>query len=159
MSKVAPLEIYSDTVIADWIDYNGHMNVAYYVLLFDHGTDAFFDYLGVGNTYIDETNHSFFAAELHVTYLHELMQGDELRVTTQLLDCDEKRVHFFHRMYNAKTGDLSATYEVIGLHVNMSHRRVTPMPGDTQVRLEKLRKSHSQLSKPIQAGHIIGIKA
>lgn len=86
------LELHTESVRTEWIDYNGHMNVAYYVLAFDHATDAFLDYLGMDEHYRDERRCSVFTAEAHVTYDREVRLGDPLRFTTQLLDWDAKRV-------------------------------------------------------------------
>ena len=84
----APLDVHRATVLPEWIDWNGHMNVAYYVLVFDHATDAFLDYLGMGQAYRDEQNCSAFVVETHVNYQRELVAGDPMRITTQLLGFD-----------------------------------------------------------------------
>ena len=108
------------TVAPEWIDYNGHMNVAYYVLAFDRATDRLFDYLGIGEAYRRATHHSVFALEAHVTYERELRQGEEFEIATRLIDADRKRLHLFHAMTRAKDNELSATIEVMGLHVDMA---------------------------------------
>src|SRR5512147_3221105 len=104
----APLDLHREPVRPEWIDYNGHMNVAYYVLAFDHATDTFFDFLGLDEAYRTRTGASLFALESHIVYKAELKEGEPLRVTTQLLDCDDKRLHFFHAMYHGGTGAFSA---------------------------------------------------
>jgi acyl-CoA thioesterase FadM len=91
----APLDLHRETVRPEWIDYNGHMNVAFYVLAFDHATDVFFDFLELGEPYRQQTGNSLFALEAHIVYKAELKQGETLRVTTQLLAHDEKRRTFF----------------------------------------------------------------
>ena len=68
-SQAKPLSLYQGTVLPEWIDYNGHMNVAYYVLAFDHATDELFDYIGMDESYRAEQNCSMFTLELHVNYL------------------------------------------------------------------------------------------
>ena len=107
MSLDAPLSLHRDTVRPDWIDFNGHMNVAYYVLAFDGATDRFFDHLGLDAAYRHATNRSTFALEQHILYLREVKEGDPLRFTTQLIDHDAKRIHYFHRMYNDREGYLA----------------------------------------------------
>jgi len=114
-----PYPPYRDAVVPEWIDYNGHMNVAYYVLAFDRATDRLFDYLGIGEAYRRSTHHSVFALEAHVTYERELRQGDEFEIATRLIDADRKRLHLFHTMTRVKDNELSATIEVMGLHVDM----------------------------------------
>ena len=84
------------TVQEDWIDYNGHMNLAYYVLVFDHTTDALQDVVGLDAAYREATGCSIFVVEAHVTYDNEVGLGEEMRVRTRVMDVDEKRLHIFH---------------------------------------------------------------
>src|SRR5690242_16223579 len=114
----APLETYRTTVPAEWIDYNGHMNVAYYLLAFDRGTDGLLDHLGLGGRYRAATNHSIYVLEAHLTYEREVKEGDPIRIATQLLDADGKRLHVFHRMFHETAGYLAATNELMALHVD-----------------------------------------
>jgi acyl-CoA thioester hydrolase len=101
MTIEAPLQIYRDKVRPEWIDHNGHMNVAYYVLGFDYATDAFFDYLGLGQSYLQRANGSTFAVEMNVSYVREVHEGDPLVFRTWLLGHDHKRLHYYHEMYHA----------------------------------------------------------
>tara|TARA_E500000331_G_scaffold65584_1_gene60233 strand:+ start:173 stop:655 length:483 start_codon:yes stop_codon:yes gene_type:complete len=147
-----------ETVRGEWCDYNGHLNMAYYVLIFDHATDAFHDSLGINKDYRLETNCSTFAAEIHITYLAEVHEGDEVSVTTQFLDWDEKRLHYFHRMYHADKGFLSATSEIMTVHVDLGARKVVPMLDRIQQKVVDLYAGHKDLSAPEQQGHTIGIR-
>ena len=90
MDLTQPLALYTDTVRPEWIDYNDHMNVAYYVLAFDFATDAFLEFLGLNETLRKTHNLSTFSAEAHVTYQRELHQGAALSFTTQLIGFDTK---------------------------------------------------------------------
>ena len=94
-----------------WIDYNGHMNMAYYNLVFDQALDCVFDELGIGAAYVQSGGGSCFTVEIHVSYVQELRLGDPMRVTFQLLDWDEKRLHFLGEMHHAGEGYLAATSE------------------------------------------------
>jgi len=152
------LDIHQETVVPEWIDYNGHMNVAYYVLVFDHATDALFDHVGIGESYRNEHDSSLFVVESHITYDREVALGDPLRITTQILDNDEKRLHFFHRMFHATEGYLAATTELLSLHVDMKSRRTAPFPDEPLKKLEALKTDHLAVPKPEQAGRIIGIR-
>src|SRR5208282_2490885 len=96
----APLAPFRATVLPEWIDYNGHLNVAYYLLAFDRASDHLLDQLGLGEAYRRATGHSIYVLEAHLTYEHELKLGDALAVTSQLIDADRKRLHVFHRMYH-----------------------------------------------------------
>jgi acyl-CoA thioester hydrolase len=154
----APLEVHREAVRPEWIDYNGHMNVAYYVLAFDHATDRLFDLLDLGVDYVKRTNNSTFVLETHVTYAQEVHEGDMLRFEAQLLDYDEKRLHYFLRMYHAGEGYLSATSEQIALHVSLDTRRTAPMPPEQRARVAAMMAAHQNLPKPEQAGRAIGIR-
>lgn len=147
-----PFDRHRATVRPEWIDYNGHMNVAYYVLAFDQATDTFFDFLGVGEAYRKATGFSFFALEQHVTYQGEVKLGDPLRISTQLLGHDAKRIQFFHRMYHAGTGRLAATIEDLGLHVDLTTRKAVAFPADIQARLAAVAAAHAVLPRPAEAG-------
>ncbi len=153
----APLRLHTDRVREEWIDVNDHMNVAYYVLAFDHATDAFFDYIGLDDSHRRQTNCATFAAECHVTYKQEVLVGDELGITTQLLAYDAKRIHYFHRMYQASSGYLAATCEWLNLHVDLAERRVVPMPASVQSRLSDIARTHGALDWPDEAGRRIAV--
>src|SRR5215471_14022248 len=114
----APAALYHAKVVPEWIDYNGHMNVAYYVLAFDHATDQLFDQLGIGEAYRRATNDSLFALEAHVTYERELKEGDAFAIESRLIDADRKRLHIFHHMIKSASGETAATMEVMALHVD-----------------------------------------
>lgn len=158
MSIDAPLALHTETILPDWIDYNGHMNVAYYVLVFDHATDVFLDYIGLTDEFRNVNESSTFAAELHVSYQKEVREDDEVVVTTQLLGFDEKRIHYFHQMYNKKDMQLSATIELISLYMDMRKRKVGVMPPPIRDNLASILASHESLPLPQQVGSRIGLK-
>jgi acyl-CoA thioester hydrolase len=85
-------------------------------------------------------------------------EGDELRVTTQFLGHDDKRIHFFHRMYHARDGYLAATSELLGLHVDLARRRASVFPPDVRNRLASLASAHAGLPRPPELGRIIALK-
>lgn len=158
MPTPAPLSLYRGVVLPEWIDYNGHMNVAYYVLAFDHATDAVLDHIGMDAAFRQQHHSSVFTLELHVCYLQELKQGDPLRATAQLLDYDAKRIHYFQQLCHAEQGYLAATAEQILLHVDMRTRRGAPLPPTIAERLAALRAEHARLPVPPQVGRSIGMK-
>lgn len=155
----APIVCPPNAVQEAWIDYNGHMNMAFYNLVFDQCLDFVFDELGIGAEYVKTGGGSCFTREIHVNYLRELSLGDPLRVTFQLLDWDIKRLHFFEQMYHAEAGYLAATSEQLALHVDMQTRRTAPFPDEIRARLAALMESHRALGRPEQVGHVIGIPA
>ena len=155
----APLQLHESVVLPEWIDYNGHMNVAFYVLAFDQATDAFLDHIGLDHGYKNAANCTTFVVDMNVCYLGEVMEGDPLRFTTQLLNADEKRLHYFHRMYHAEKGFLAATNELMTVHISLESRRVAPMREDIRTRVADLRDRHALLPMPEQAGRLIAIRS
>ena len=140
------------TVEPAWIDLNGHLNMAYYHVLFDRGVDEMYTLAGIGWDYLQERQHSFFTAEVHIRYLRELREGDPVRATFQLLDFDSKRLHFFQQLFHATEGWMSATCENLSLHIDMSARKVAPFPADVIDRLTRLKSSHARLPRPEAVG-------
>ncbi len=151
----APFDQHRAVVLPEWIDYNGHMNVAYYLLAFDHATDAFLDYLGLDAAHRDATGGTTFAGDIHLTYQREVKEGDPLRITTQLLGYDEKRIRFFCQMYHAEEGFLAATLESLSLYVDLNRRKVSILPDDIQNRLAEVFAAHKALPLPPEAGRVI----
>jgi len=140
-----------------WIDYNGHLNMAYYNVLFDRAVDEVFELLGCGADYVKTRRHSCFTAEVHVRYLRELHAGDPVRVTFQLLDHDAKRVHFFEQLFHAAEGWVSATSENMALHVDMGAGKSAPFPPDIAAVLAKMKAAHAELPVPEAAGRRIAM--
>ena len=156
MKTSAPLSGYNDRVDSEWVDYNGHMNVAYYVLAFDRATDWFFNRLGLAADYTRRGVGSVFVVDMNVSYRQELREGDEFEVVTQLLGFDEKRIHFFHEMYRLDCV-LAATNEILALHVDLKRRRAGPIPTGATAKLAALRVDHGKLPPPEGVGRVIGL--
>ena len=138
-----------------WIDYNGHLNMAYYNVLFDRCVDEAYELLGIGLDYLNTKKHSTFTAEAHVRYLREIHEGDPVRVAFQMLDYDTKRVHYFQQLFHATEGWVSATSENMTLHVDMDAKKVAPLPADMTRRLARMKAAHGQLPRPEAAGRRI----
>lgn len=152
-----PLAPFRTRVQPDWIDYNGHMNVAYYVLAFDKATDGLLDHLGLGEAYRHATNCSIYALEAHVTYDREMKLDAPIAIDTQLIDADAKRLHFFHRMTHGEEGYLAATTELLGLHVDLTGPKAAPFPAPALAAIERLLAAHRALPAPPQLGRRIAI--
>jgi acyl-CoA thioester hydrolase len=153
----APFVSSTMRVEPSWIDYNGHMNLAYYHVLFDRAVDEGFGVVGLGPDYVEERNASYFAAEVHVLYKRELKRADTVRVTLQLIDFDEKRLHFYLEIRHAKQGWVAATCENLSLHVDMDTRRVRPFPDDILNNLSVMKAAHARLARPQDLGRVIGL--
>ncbi|MEQ8505789.1 MAG: thioesterase family protein [Rhodospirillales bacterium] len=160
-ADAAPI-VHREMVQPDWIDYNGHMNLAYYVLVFDHATDALQDIVGLDADYREATGGSIFVVEAHLTYDSEIMLDEEMRIRTRVMDVDAKRLHLFHEMYagddNSGEGRLAATNELMILHVDLKTRRTAPFPEPVFSTLERMKADQSALPRPPQAGRHIEIK-
>jgi acyl-CoA thioester hydrolase len=140
-----------------WIDYNGHLNMAYYNVLLDRAVDEVFELLGCGLDYVKTRGHSCFTAEAHVRYLRELHAGAPVRVTFQLLDYDEKRMHYFEHLLHATEGWVSATSENMSLHVDMAAKRTAPFPDAIVAALARMQSMHAGLPRPQGAGRRIAM--
>ena len=140
-----------------WIDYNGHLNMAYYNVLFDRAVDEVYELLGLGLDYVKTKGHSTFTAEVHLRYLRELHANDPVRVTFQLLDFDAKRLHYFEELYHADEGWLSATSENMALNVSMAAKKTAAFPPDVTARLARMKAAHAKLPVPDAAGRRIAM--
>src|SRR3954452_1051577 len=119
----APLDIHRSTVLPEWLDWNGHMNVAFYVLAFDQASGAFMRNMGLGRPYVDGKHGMTFVLETHVTYDREMRGGAPMRFTTQLLDRDAKRVPLFHEIYHPEQNYVSPTTDPIVINIYFASRR------------------------------------
>ena len=142
----------------DWVDYNGHMNLAFYVLAFDKATDNFYDELGIGLDYRAVENTSMFTLGINVDYQREVFAGNTLKITTQLLDVDKKRMRYIHSMYEGDEKQPVAFNECLAIHVNMLSRKSEPFPEKTQVRVDAALVAHKDLPVPANAGRLLGEK-
>jgi acyl-CoA thioester hydrolase len=141
-----------------WIDYNGHMNMAYYNVLFDRCVDEAYELIGAGQDYVARYRHSYYTAEVHVRYLRELHAGDPVRVTFQLLDYDIRRLYYFEQLYHGHEGWLSATSENMALHVDMDNKRTAPIPPAVADRLAAMKAVHAYLPRPAGVGRGISMR-
>jgi acyl-CoA thioester hydrolase len=157
MIHPVPLKLWQETILLEWTDYNRHMNVAYYTLVFDHAVDAFFSYIGLGREYREATTGSTFAVEHHITYNKEVVEGDDVRCETRLVGFDDKRLHHYHEMYHVADGYLAATCEFLSLHVDLSTRRVAPMPAEKIDALASLLDAHRKLPEINNLGRLIKV--
>ncbi len=140
-----------------WIDHNGHMNMAYYNVILDDAVGGLFRPIGLGPDYLKQRNCSTMTAECHVQYLREVKLGDPVEVTMLILAADEKRIHFFEELRHASEGWLSATSENISLHIDMRVRKVAPFPSDIAERIRAVAEAHAKLPRPDGAGRKIAI--
>ncbi len=146
------------TIIPEWIDHNGHMNVAYYVLVFDQSLDELLDQIELTRDYRDESGNTVYVLETHVSYLQEVKQGDQVTISYRVIDCDEKRIHLYLEMHHVKEGFLAATSEQMVFHIKASGPKAHPMPDNILQNLKKLKAAQAHLPKPQKLGSQIGIR-
>jgi carnitine 3-dehydrogenase len=152
-----PLRLWKGQVQTSWLDYNGHMTDAAYLTAFGDGLDAFFRFIGDDESY-RATGKTFFTAETHLNYYREMKAGEPFVIETQLVGCDPKRMHLFHRMYHGRTKELVAVNEIMQLHVDQKAGRVVPMREDLHEALSAIWKSHRKLKKPKELGSVMKVK-
>ena len=150
--EVKGARVADGVVKPEWLDVNGHMNVAYYALAFDIGVDALWECFGITSEYINHSYGSTFAVENHITYQQELLNGDPYFVTAQILAYDDKRIHQFQRLYHAEKNLLAATSEWMHLHVNLETRRVSLWPESILSKLAEFSREQADRAYPGEAG-------
>ncbi len=143
----------------DWIDYNGHLTMAYYNLIFDRATSEALCLLGLGPRYAQTRGGSYFIAETHVRFLRELPGDAPVRVTVRLIDYDEKRLHLFLSLHHGSEGWVSATSEQTALHVNLRTRHASPFPDDVLERIATMNAAHRNLPEPEGLGRRVTMRA
>lgn len=146
------------TVDPAWIDPNGHLNMAYYSVLFDRSVDGLFETIGLSFAGMAERGTSVFILEAHVSYLREIHAGDPVVVDTQLVDFDHKRMHFFQTMYQTHGGFIAAHMEQLAISIDLSTRKSAPFRLDAYERIKAIAKAHAALPRPERVGRGIGIR-
>lgn len=155
--QTVPFQSSVMSIEPQWIDYNGHLNMAYYNVLFDRAIDELWLRLGIGPAYMVARKCSTFTAEAHVRYIREVQLGDPVQVTIHILGADEKRIHTFEELRHANDGWLSATSENMSLHMDMNARKVAPFPNDISIRVKMFADSHAIIPRPDGVGRSIGM--
>ena len=151
------LQTLTTPVIKDWIDYNGHLNDAYYLIIFTQATDALQNHLGLTLEHIQNTGETLFTVETHLAYIQEIGLGEMVTVTSQLLETDNKRMRIFHRMFNAD-GALLATVEMLFLCYNLQAKKVSNFGDMMLCSLDNLQQEQAHLPWPDSAGKGIALK-
>jgi acyl-CoA thioester hydrolase len=140
-----------------WIDYNGHLNMAYYNVLFDRAVDELWLQIGIGPGYLKERDNSTFTAECHVRYIREIHLGDPAQVSVLVVAADDKRIHTFKELRHATEGWLSATSENMTIHIDMTSRKTAPFPPDIRARIQAVVDSHAAVPRPEGTGRKVAM--
>ena len=146
-------------VLPEWIDYNGHMNVAYYTLAFDDALDDFLDKIGIREGYVTEFQNGPYALQANYHYLDELLVDEEFRVRIYLVDTTEKCFHSAMEIFNENTGLVSAVCEQITMNVNLELRKSNKYPDWVREKFDLMIKSQKDKKLPSQIGKPLGLKS
>ena len=122
-----PVLLTTKKIIKEWTDYNGHMNLSYYILVFDLGAEVILSKFKMGEQSAKTTKKSTMVVETHTTYNNEVKEGDEVDVFLSHFDHDNKRLHYKLEMYDKNKKVLSATTEVLSLYIDLSVRKVAEL--------------------------------
>ncbi|MEM9045998.1 MAG: thioesterase family protein [Pseudomonadota bacterium] len=157
--EAKPIQTREQKVLPEWIDYNGHMNVAFYTMAFDKALDEVFDeVLGVGEEQACAQKMGPMALQSQLHYLAELKLGEAFNCEFQILEADHKRIHFFTVMRSLSNGGEAATYESISMNVDLIARRSAPYPDDAMARIQAVANAHAALPQHAKVGATIGIR-
>ena len=142
------LYLNSKKIIKDWTDYNGHMNVAYYVLIFDlFGAEVLMDKFNMGEESAKTTKKSTMVVESHITYNQEVKEGDEVDVNLLYFDHDKKRLQYKLEMIHKEKKFLASTIEILSLYVDLDQRKVSEFESEKIIIMKEFIKSNSQKFK------------
>lgn len=146
------------TVLPEWIDHPGHLNVACYVLTFDLATDALYERWGVGEEYPARRGCSRFTLGMGVDYVAWLFEGDAIRIASRLLDYEHRRAHYLHRMFRVDRYELASVNECLAMNNHVEPRRSAPLPDDVQRRLVAVHIANATHPAPEGAGRRLRIR-
>lgn len=141
----------------DWLDYNGHMNVAYYLVAFEHGVEDLKTTYGLDADYRAAKLRSTVALESHLTYQNEAAEGEPLQITTRILATDGKRLHVAQAM--TRDGTLLATQEILSISFDLAARKTCPFEPSLLARINALVEAQMTTSRPTWIGRTISLKA
>ncbi len=133
----------TEKVIKDWTDYNGHLNVAFYVHIFDIAADVMLDNFKMGGESAKKDKKTTFVAEMHTIYKQEVRLGEEVETHLTYIDHDKKRIHYRLSMFHKEKKYLAATNEVLSLYVDLEKRKVTEFDPDRIVLMDECIKKNS----------------
>lgn len=157
MDDNTPLTIHRDTVRPEWVDYNGHLRDAFYLLIFSFASDALIDFIGLDQAARDARGRSIYTLEAHINYLRELKEGRQVRVDVRVLAHDAKRLHVYFEMFADDESDPAAVSEQMLAHIDTSGPKTAPFDPDVHARIAALAAAHATLPGARYAGRAIGL--
>jgi acyl-CoA thioester hydrolase len=155
---IPPVE-YRDVVRREWVDYNGHLRDAFYMLLFSYASDALLDAIGLDDVQRTARHRSVYTLEAHISYLHEVKEDASVRVAVGVLAHDRKRLHVGFEMFAEGRSDPVAAGEQMLLHVDTLGPRAAPFDEDVLERVRTLASAQTSLPIPRYIGRVISLTA
>jgi acyl-CoA thioester hydrolase len=150
---------YRTPVQEDWVDYNGHLRDAYYLLIFSYATDALMERIGLDADSRGQSGNSLFTLEAHINYLHEVKLGTEVWVQTQIIGFDRKRLHVYHSLHRAGFDEVLAASEQLLLHVDLTGPKAAVFRATSVERLKQLAEEQQDLLNPVYVQRVIGLRS
>ena len=159
MPSEAALLTYRDVVRLEWVDYNGHLRDAFYLLLFSFAADVLLDAIGLDDAQRRARHRSVYTLEAHVNYLHEIKEGARVQVNVRVLGNDAKRLHIYLEMLADGRTEPVAACEQMLLHVDTGGPKAATFDPDVLERVGELARAHALLPPPSHAGRVIGLQS
>jgi acyl-CoA thioester hydrolase len=157
MPRHAQLPVYNDVVRAEWVDYNGHLRDAFYMLIFSFACDELIDRIGLGDAERKARGRSIYTLEAHINYLHEIREGAEVSVEMRVLAHDAKRMHLYLEMFADDGIEPVAAGEQMLLHVDTSGPRAAAFDSDVKAHIQALVEAQAALPAARYAARVIGL--
>jgi len=157
---VAGIPIYETPILAEWIDYNGHLRDAYYGLIVSFASDALMDRVGLDAAYRARSGCTLYTLEMHLHYLHEVHRSDSVAVAVRIEGADHKRIHATFEMRRSGDPAIAASAEVMLLHVRQTDDKVAaaPFPPPVGAALEKLQAASAALAAEGPGSRRMGLR-
>lgn len=153
----APLTTWRGTVLAEWVDFNGHLNDGYYMVVFSQAVEAVMTLIGLDADGRNITGHSIYTLEAHINYLLEVKLDTPIEVRTQVLGSDAKRLHIYQSLHVADTAPVLAANEQMLLNVDISGPRSARFAPTVMAKVQALTAAHRDLPTPPHAGRRIAL--
>ena len=134
-------------IIKEWTDYNNHMNLSYYILIFDMGSEVFLSKFQMGEHSAKTTKKSTMVVETHTTYNNEVKEGEEVEINLSYFDHDKKRLHYKLEMYEKNKKTLLATTEVLALYIDLNLRKVSEFENEKVMIMDQFIKENTSKFK------------
>ncbi|MEG0967264.1 MAG: thioesterase family protein [Pseudomonas sp.] len=150
---------YRTPVQQDWVDYNGHLRDAYYLLIFSYATDALMEQIGLDADSRGQSGHSLFTLEAHINYLHEVKLGTEVWVQTQIIGFDRKRLHLYHSLHRAGFDEALAASEQMLLHVDLAGPKSAPFEEVNVALLQGLIDKQPNFPTPQRVARVMKLRS